>query len=201
MTDTRGAGEQAKLRMIDAAADLFHKQGMGKTGPREVIDASGASKSQYYQYFKNKAGLVHAVLAVHLERITTGSARLDYNVRSWAELEQWFSAQIENQKSFKMRRGCPFGSVGNELTENDEDIRGDLGLIFDEMANRLISFFESEKAAGRLVEDAPIEQMADFCIATMQGAMLLGKIRRDSHPVETTVQEALRHLRRYIVKS
>jgi hypothetical protein len=28
-----------------------------------------------------------------------------------------------------MRRGCPFGTVANEVTENDEIIRQDLGLF------------------------------------------------------------------------
>jgi hypothetical protein len=38
--------------------------------------------------------------------------------------------------------------------------------------------------------------LADFCIATVQGAMLMGKIERSPRLVETTVAEALRHLRR-----
>jgi hypothetical protein len=40
--------------------------------------------------------------------------------------------------------------------------------------------------------------LADFCIASVQGAMLMGKIERSSRPVETTVSETLGHLRRYI---
>jgi len=41
--------------------------------------------------------------------------------------------------------------------------------------------------------------MADFCIATIQGAMLMGKIKRSSRTVETTSQEALTHLKGYVV--
>jgi hypothetical protein len=41
--------------------------------------------------------------------------------------------------------------------------------------------------------------MADFCIATIQGAMLIGKIKRNSHTVETTIREALAHLQHYAV--
>jgi len=41
--------------------------------------------------------------------------------------------------------------------------------------------------------------MADFCIATIQGAMLMGKIKRSSRTVEATLQEALTHLKRYVV--
>jgi len=40
--------------------------------------------------------------------------------------------------------------------------------------------------------------LADFCIASVQGAMLMGKIERSPRPVETTVSETLSHLRRYI---
>lgn len=44
------------------------------------------------------------------------------------------------------------------------------------------------------------EDLADFCIATIQGAMLMGKIKRSSQTVETTVQEAVAHLKSYLLK-
>jgi hypothetical protein len=81
--------------------------------------------------------------------------------------------------------------VGNEVTENDELIRQDLSLIFEVMKNKLAVFFIKEKARGRLAKGATEDRMADFCIATIQGAMLMGKIRRSSQLAETTVQEAL----------
>lgn len=56
-----------------------------------------------------------------------------------------------------------------------------------------------EKAKGALLPDANEEALADFCIATVQGALLLGKIRRNSRSVETTVREALTHLRQSVV--
>jgi hypothetical protein len=43
--------------------------------------------------------------------------------------------------------------------------------------------------------------MADFCIAAIQGAMLMGKIKRSSHTVETSIQEALAHLRGYLARA
>jgi molybdopterin synthase sulfur carrier subunit len=61
------------------------------------------------------------------------------------------------------------------------------------------AFFIREKAKGRLAKDVREEQMADFCITAIQGAMLLGKVKRNSQPVETTVRETLAHLRRYAI--
>ena len=105
------------------------------------------------------------------------------------------------QKSFRMTRGCPFGTVGNEVTEKDELIRQDLSLIFEVVKNKLAVFFVKEKALGRLSPEANEEHMADFCLGAIQGAMLLGKVRRNSKPVETIVSQALAHLRRYCVAS
>ena len=100
-----------------------------------------------------------------------------------------------------MTRGCPLGTIGNEVTENDELIRQDLSLIFDVVKNKLAAFFIKEKAKGRLCQDANEERLADFCIATIQGAMLLGKIKRNSQLVERTVREAIAHLEHYAVAS
>jgi hypothetical protein len=43
-------------------------------------------------------------------------------VRAKQLLEQWFIAQVGLQKRFRMTRGCPFGTIGNEVTENDEQV-------------------------------------------------------------------------------
>jgi AcrR family transcriptional regulator len=191
-------GAQTKLQIIRAAADLFHQQGVRATSPDEVIQASGTGKGQFYHYFKNKEGLVHEVLQAHLEEIKAGTARVKYDLASWQDLEQWFIAQLDAQKSFSMTRGCPFGTIGNEITENDELIRQDLCLIFEVVKHKLAAFFIKEKASGRLAEEADEERLADFCIATIQGAMLMGRIRRNSQPVETSVREAMTHLKRYV---
>lgn len=192
-------GAETRLRIIRTAADLFHKQGARATSPDEIIEASRTGKGQLYHYFKSKEGLIHEVLQAYLEEIKTQSSRVNYEINSWKDLEKWFTAQVELQKDYEMTRGCPFGTLGNEVTENDELVRQDLSLIFEVIKNKLAAFFLREKAKGRLAKQADPERMADFCIASMQGGMLMGKIRRSSQTVETTVQEALAHLRSYLI--
>jgi TetR/AcrR family transcriptional repressor of nem operon len=190
-------GAQTRLRIIQVAADLFHKQGVRATSPDQIIEISGTGKGQFYHYFKNKEGLVHEVLQSHLDAIRNHTAPLNYEIDSWQDLENWFRAPIQMQKRLKMTRGCPFGTIGNEITENDELIRQDLSLIFEVIRNKLASFFIKERAQGRLLDEANEDSMADFCIAVIQGAMLLGKVRRSSQPAEKTIQEAMAHLKRF----
>ncbi len=194
-------GVETRQRILKVAADLFHKQGVRATSPDEVIEASRTGKGQFYHYFKNKEDLVHEVLQSHLDAIQSGTAPLQYEVESWADLERWFREQVELQKRFGMARGCPFGTIGNEVTENDELIRRDLSLIFEVIKNKLAAFFLREKAQGRLKKTSDPEHMAGFCLAVIQGGMLMGKIARSSRAVEMVAREALAHLRDYVVTS
>ena len=187
------------MRIIHAAADLFHKQGVRATSPDEIIEASGTGKGQFYHYFKSKEGLVHGVLQTHLSAIKAGVAPVSYEIESWQDLERWFLNHLELQKRFGMTRGCPFGTMGSEVTENDELVRQDLCLIFEVIRHKLIAFFIKEKVKGRLSKDANENELADFCLATLQGAMLMGKIERSKRPVEAAFREALAHLQRQVV--
>jgi len=192
-------GADTRLRIIRTAADLFHKQGARATSPDEIIEASRTGKGQFYHYFRSKEGLIHEVLLTYLGEIKTAASRVNYEINSWRDLEKWFATQVQLQKNYEMTRGCPFGTLGNEVTDNDELIRQDLSFIFEVIKNKMAAFFVSEKAKGRLAKRANAERMADFCIASMQGAMLMGKIKRSSQTVETTVREALAHLKSYLV--
>src|SRR5499426_4753551 len=91
-------GAETRTQILAAAADLFHKQGVTATSPEQIIEASGTGKGQFYHYFKNKEGLVHEVLQTYLEEIRNGTAPLKYDIRSWEDLERWFSAQLALQK-------------------------------------------------------------------------------------------------------
>jgi hypothetical protein len=61
------------------------------------------------------------------------------------------------------------------VTENDELIRQDLSLIFEVATTKRATFFIREKAGGRLDAAADEERLADFCLATIQGATLMGR--------------------------
>ena len=190
-------GAATRQRILRTAADLFHKQGVGATSPDEILEASRAGKGQFYHYFGSKEGLVHQVVLGYIEAGESGGGPVNYEVRSWDDLERWFVAHIELQKHFRMLRGCPFGTIGHGVNEKDELIRQDLSHLFEVMKNKLRAFFIAEQAQGKLTADADTERMADFCIAAVQGAMLMGKVKRSPLPVEAAVKEALAHLRQY----
>jgi TetR/AcrR family transcriptional regulator, transcriptional repressor for nem operon len=190
---------EIKAKMIREASELFHEKGVKVTTPEDVVKASGGTMNQFYRYFHNKEGLIHEVILSEFEAFKSGRTPLVCKFASWRDLEKWFLTHVELQRSFDMSRTCLFGKIGNEVTEHDAQIREDVSAIFEFMKGKIVDFLKKEKVEGRLAKDANESSLADFCIATVQGAMLLGKVKKDSQPVEAAVREALAHLRTYVV--
>src|SRR5260370_35962906 len=114
--------------------------------------------------------MVHEVLQSYLREIETGGATIQYEINSWKDLEKWFLAQLELQKSYEMTRGCPFGTVGNEVTEKDELIRQDLNVLFEGLKSRMAAFFLQGRGKGELAKQADVRHMDDLCMSTIQGS-------------------------------
>jgi len=186
-----------RLQIVRAAGDLFHRRGVRSTTTDEVIEASGTSKTEFHQHFKSKSMLVSAVLDNYFERLAADVGPVNYELDSWDDLERCLAGHLEFQKKFKMTRGCPVGMLGSDLKEGDDVTRQSVSLILDLMLSRLGSFFSREKVAGRLASNINVEQLANFCVAIIQGAMLSGKIRGNCLCVESAFEDLLSHLKSY----
>jgi len=112
----------ARERILDAAYDLFTRNGIGGTGVNDVLAQSGAAKATLYRTFSSKADLALAVLERRGEIWTLGW--LDAEVRRRAAdasgqllaifdvLEKWFRS--------KNYEGCLFLRVIHEPEIEDE---------------------------------------------------------------------------------
>ncbi len=189
------AKSETKIRMIEAAMDLFHQQGVNATSIDQILAKSGTGKSQFTHYFKNKDGLIHASLQFLHEIIETGQAPTGYDIKTWKDLEGWFRTYIEFQKSVNLERSCPLGTIGNDLSNEQVLLRQDVRLFLQWCRGQLARFFAEKKAAGEMVSSVDPDAVADFCIAIMQGGMLLTKIKRDTDMFENAADQALAYIR------
>ncbi len=191
---------QTRLRIISAAANLFHKQGVRATQIGEISKAARVTRQQLYHHFRTKGDIAEEVVRAYLAEIKTGTSQLHHKLESWRDLERTFTAHIELLEEFQMRRGCPLGIIGNELTEDDETIRQDLNLVFEALKERTATFLRKEKSEVRLLPTTDVDQLAEFCVAAIQGAMLIGKVRRDSRAAARIFEDLSTHLSRYRIE-
>lgn len=186
---------ETRDRMIQAALDLFHLQGVKGTSIDEILARSGTGKSQFAHYFKTKDGLVHAVLQYLHVLIRDGKAGTGYRIRSWEDLEGWFDQYIRFQREVHCERSCPMATIGNDLAADQELLRQDIRLFLEWSGGQLARFFAERKAAGELSAAADPDALAALCLTVMQGGMLLSKIRRDTTTFERAAEQALAYIR------
>lgn len=187
-----------RFQIVRAAGDLFHERGLRSTTTDEIIEAARVAKDEFHQHFKSKVELAGAVLRYHIEELAAGAGPLKYRLDTWSDLEECFASHVDFQKRFRMTRGCPIGRLGSELREEDDSVRQSLNLALDLMVTKLECLFSREKMAGRLAGDVDVEQLANFCVVVIQGAMLSGKIRVNCRCVERIFEDLLSHLNRYV---
>jgi TetR/AcrR family transcriptional regulator, transcriptional repressor for nem operon len=172
MPNVNGTGRPGKReRLVAAAADLMHRQGVQRTKIAEVAEAADVPPGNVYYYFKTRDDMVRAVaedqaaqftaMLAAIERQPDPAGRLKALVRSW-----------DDMRDIVARYGCPVGNLGSELARNTDGLERyapvAMGLIID--------WAQAQFAAlGR--PDA--RDLAITLLAGVQGAALLASTLRD----------------------
>jgi AcrR family transcriptional regulator len=134
----------ARRKLLDTAADLFYREGIGTTGVDRISADAGVSKRSLYQHFAGKDDLVAAALADQgpaiLERYipvddSQGPARQKV-LDVFDALSRWSQAP-----DF---RGCPFVNVATELANQHHPARA----VARDYKLRLKRYFARQARAG-----------------------------------------------------
>jgi AcrR family transcriptional regulator len=118
---TSGSGQApapgSRQRLLDAAADLFYRQGIGAVGVDLVSKAAGVSKRTMYQQFGSKDQLVAesldahgmAILGQYLPADGDDAAPRQQILAIFGALGRWAASDAF--------RGCPFVNTATELAD------------------------------------------------------------------------------------
>lgn len=111
------APRTARRKLLDAAAELFYREGIGATGVDRISAAAGVSKRSLYQHFSSKDALVAAALA------DTGPGVLDRYIpadRGSASAREKILDVFDTLGTWSECadfRGCPFLNAAAELPD------------------------------------------------------------------------------------
>jgi TetR/AcrR family transcriptional regulator, transcriptional repressor for nem operon len=191
----RGAATRA--RIVEAAADLIYAHGVDRTSLDEVMAASGVSKSQLYHYFADKAALVLEVIALQAERVLAAQQPHLGALDSLRALRAWGQAIVRLNEQVDMR-GCPLGSLANDLANTSESARtrlaADFGTWIDQVEQGLAKMHER----GELTKSTNPHELAIALLSAVQGGLLLAKTTRTSRPLEIAMDMAIAHVAKHM---
>ncbi|WP_051476673.1 TetR/AcrR family transcriptional regulator [Arthrobacter sp. Br18] len=146
---TQSGHPSARQRLLDAADELFYRNGIANTGVDDVLARAGVSVATLYAQFSSKDGLLQASL---LRRLDTWQAYWDEAIRAADSDQERLLAVFDALKLYRegqhSARWCAFLSTAVEIYETDHPavdlIAADTALL----TRRLCSLSEPIAGAG-----------------------------------------------------
>lgn len=187
-------GRATRERIVTAASELIGTRGVAETSLDDVIERAGASKSQLYHYFEDRAALLRAVIDHNTEQVLGDLGRVD---DSWNAIRAWLDSMVDLQVERAGCGGCPIGTLVPQLAETDERARLALADSFTRWEAYLRDGLRAMQDNGKLVRRADPDALATATMASIQGGLLLTQTRRDPGQLEIALDAAYAHLRVY----
>lgn len=190
-------GAATRLRIVNAAADLIYTHGVDRTSLDEVMAASGVSKSQLYHYFTDKNALVLEVIAFQTKRVFAAQQPHLDALDSFEALRSWRDVIVQLNEEVHAR-GCPLGSLANELANDSESARKSLASSFGAWTDCIEHGLAKMRARGELAPSADPHELAIALLSAVQGGLLLAKTTQASHPLKIAIDMAIDHVARHM---
>jgi TetR/AcrR family transcriptional regulator, transcriptional repressor for nem operon len=174
-----------------AAARLMHDRGIAATSLDDVLNASGAGKSQLYHYFGDKEELVQAVFHLQFERILANQPSLtDENSD---DLSRWRDEVVAALRASDVSL-CPLGTFAGQVGDSAA-LRATLAGLFEAWRAAIAGLVRRAQAAGRVPAGVDADEAATCLLAALEGGTMLANLQRDETPLRTLLDAELRRLR------
>ena len=172
-----------KQRLLEVAMQLIWEQSYGSVGVEDICQRAGVTKGSFYFAFPSKSDLACAALEEAwqakrplLDKIF--SAQVGALAQFELYIEMIINGQTEKFKTFGKMCGCPYCSVGSELSTQDENIRHKIQQMVERNIKYLTGAVRAARDEGLIDETDPAtlaKQIYDFSI----GLILQAKIDND----------------------
>jgi TetR/AcrR family transcriptional repressor of nem operon len=180
-----GRTSDARERLVDEAARLFHARSYESVGVQELCEAAEIHKGSFYHFFASKEDLAAAVIDAQwaATRAEILDPALADDLPPLARIERVFTmlsrAQRGAKRSSGRAPGCPLANLSGELSNHEPKLRRKLERVYEDMQKRFADTLRAAVAAGELPPDTDVERKAEGLVALSEGAMLLSALRND----------------------
>jgi TetR/AcrR family transcriptional regulator, transcriptional repressor for nem operon len=167
-----GARLGKRERLVAAAVQLLHQQGIERTTLADIAEAAGVPAGNVYYYFKTKDDIITAVIEAHARQIRATLADIDAQHRSPKSRLKALVLELAGQSEIVAEFGCPFGSLCSELDKR----AAVASLPTGELIRLPIEWAEEQfRSLGR----ADAHELALDLMAAYEGSALLANTLRD----------------------
>lgn len=119
-------------KLLSDGLRLVHERGFGASSVRDIVQAAGVPLGSFTNHFASKEAFGLEVVERYREMTSAGVAATLRNdaLPPLERLRGWIGRQLEYLRPDDMRRGCLYGNLSAEASEQSEAIRTRIAGVF-----------------------------------------------------------------------
>lgn len=180
-----GRTSTARERLLQVTFDLIWQQSYGSVSVDDICNRAKVKKGSFYYFFPSKSDLAVMAYEEHWQKSRPYYDRtFSPLVPPLERLENYckhiYESQCEKQQKAGRVLGCPFASVGCELSTQDEKIRQKSEEMFDRICKYIENALRDAQKEGLIhaPKDFTAKSQSIFCF--IMGRLLQARIKNDS---------------------
>lgn len=180
---TQGNSTDTRTRFLDAGARLFRRRGYTATGVKQLVADGGAPLGSLYYFFPN--GKAQIALEGMLRTAEHYELLLDRVFQQHPDIgdaaSAWFRMASDALRASDYQDGCPIGTLASEIATTNDELRQGAQDVFAAWQHRV-----AERLVELRVERREARRLAAFAVSALEGAILLGRVQRNTSPLNDT---------------
>lgn len=171
-------------RLLEAAMKLIWPHSYGAVSVDMICREAGVFKGSFYHFFSSKSELMAAALEHHWLTNQPHFDRIFAPVnppvqRILRYFEHVRRKQIERKQQAGKILGCPYASIGAEVSLNDEVIANKIRELITRYTRYFERALEDANSSGELKTENP-RAKAQELFAYLEGILTLARVQDDS---------------------
>lgn len=167
---------------------LFNTQGYKATSISDITTATGYTKGAIYRHFANKAVLERETLAylssLMFERLRDCIRSERTAGEKLRAIFTYFESYVERPE---VKGGCPLMNAAIEADDANPALRKEAVRILDILRESVITIIRNGIQHGQIRKDADADYYATIIIASLEGAIMMSKLRRNNHDIKRVI--------------
>jgi TetR/AcrR family transcriptional repressor of nem operon len=172
--------------ILAAGLKAMFRTGYNGTSVRDITAAAGAPQGSFTNHFRSKEAFAAEVLDRYFAHTRTLVAQAldDTSLSPRMRLKRYLDIITGRLEADGFLRGCLIGDLSLEASISSELLRTRLAAIFQEWRAPFAACIAEAQNAGEIASDFAPDELAEFLLASWQGAMLRMKVERGPAPLE-----------------
>jgi TetR/AcrR family transcriptional repressor of nem operon len=177
-------------KLLSEGLRVVHERGFGASSVRDIVQAAQVPQGSFTNHFASKEAFGLEVVDRYYAQTSAAVAATLRNdsLPPLARLRGWIEGQLVYLKQCDMRKGCLYGNLTAEASEQSEAIRTRIAGVFVENQESVAYCLRAAVVAGELPATVDASEIAGFIISSLQGAILVAKAQRSPIPIERFVR-------------